>query len=413
MLTPLVSARHSYPILRVHRKRPPQRERGGALGGVLTKALWCTGECGWFHRGCVEGTSLPWIQRTCVSGEPKELFPDRPSYPLTEQDLTTMPLNQPIEGIWADPENHYLIGMVEDSRHQVDFVGVVLHTDMPMWHAGEIKLELREAASEVSYVGSIYRADKQAHGVVGRFDVTTGTLNFEVTLPDGSKTETVLVKTFPKIPGASATSALPQSGEWTGSGFLISANGLVATNYHVAGQARELKARFPKAGKEYAGHIVLKDPNNDLAIVQLDGFSLKDIGQTQILYGFDRSKHLSLGASVYVIGYPLSDVMGQNPKFSNGTVNSKSGMGDDMVHLQISVSVQPGNSGSPLFDDDGNVVGVVVATLTHTQNVNYAIKSDYLLNLCEMLPDSVSLAAKGMRPKPDDVAPFVCLITAR
>jgi S1-C subfamily serine protease len=120
-----------------------------------------------------------------------------------------------------------------------------------------------------------------------------------------------------------------------------------------------------------------------------------------------------LGDSVYVIGYPLSDVMGQNPKFSNGTVNSKSGIGDDMVHLQISVPVQPGNSGSPLLDEEGNVVGIVVATLTQTQNVNYAIKSDYLFNLCEMLPNSVSLAAKGTKPKPDDVAPFVCLIVAR
>jgi len=343
----------------------------------------------------------------------KELFPDRPTYPLTEPELRAMPLDQPIEGIWADSENHYLIGVVADSRHQVDFVGVVLQSDMPMWHAGEIKLELREAASEVSCVGNIYRADKQRHGLMARFDATTGTLNCDVTLPDGTKISTVLVKTFPKIPGANITSANPQGGGWTGSGFLISDSGMVATNYHVAGQARELKARFPEVGKEFAAHVVLKDPNNDLAIVQLDGFALKDIGQTQISYGFDRSKHLSLGAPVYAIGYPLSDVMGQNPKSSSGTVNSKSGMGDDMVHLQISVPVQPGNSGSPLFDDDGNVIGIVVATLTQTQNVNYAIKSDYLLNLCEMLPDSVNLAAKGTKPKPEEVAPFVCLITAR
>jgi S1-C subfamily serine protease len=105
--------------------------------------------------------------------------------------------------------------------------------------------------------------------------------------------------------------------------------------------------------------------------------------------------------------------MGQNPKFSNGTVNSKSGIGDDMVHLQISVPVQPGNSGSPLLDDNGNVVGIVVASLTQAQNVNYAIKADYLLNLCDMLPESLYLVEKSGKPKPDDVAPFVCLITAR
>jgi S1-C subfamily serine protease len=343
----------------------------------------------------------------------KELFPERPTYALTEDEVKGMPLNASIEGIWADSENHYLLGIVADSRHQVDFVGVVLNTDSPIWHPGEIKLELRESASDLSYVGYFYRGDKQPAGVVGHFDSAGATLTFDVPMADGTKKPIVYIKTFPKSEGGVTASEIPHGGGWTGSGFLISGEGLIATNYHVAGQAHSLTARFPAAGKEYVGHVVLKDPNNDLAIVKLAGFSLKDVSQAQLPYGFERSKHVALGAPVYVIGYPLSDVMGQNPKFSNGTVNSKSGIGDDMVHLQISVPVQPGNSGSPLLDDNGNVVGIVVASLTQAQNVNYAIKADYLLNLCEMLPESLDLAEKSGKPKPDDVAPFVCLITAR
>jgi len=84
-------------------------------------------------------------------------------------------------------------------------------------------------------------------------------------------------------------------------------------------------------------------------------------------------------------------MLGSNPKFSEGVVASKSGWQDDPRSLQISAQVQPGSSASPLFDGDGNIIGVVVATLDAAkvyqaasaipQNVNLAINADYLLSL--------------------------------
>jgi S1-C subfamily serine protease len=88
-------------------------------------------------------------------------------------------------------------------------------------------------------------------------------------------------------------------------------------------------------------------------------------------------------------------------------------MGDDMVHLQIDVPVQPGNSGSPLFESNGNVVGVIVSRVTDAQNVNYAIKSDYLINLTDMLPTVLQLGEAKSPPSPEQIEPFVCLITAQ
>jgi S1-C subfamily serine protease len=114
-------------------------------------------------------------------------------------------------------------------------------------------------------------------------------------------------------------------------------------------------------------------------------------------------------------------MLGSNPKFSEGVVSSKSGLQDDPRSLQISAQVQPGSSGSPLFDPDGNIVGVVVATLDPAgvyhadsaipQNVNFAIKADYLLNLLAMLP-SESLATRTTVFSPEKAAQCVAIIRA-
>ena len=95
--------------------------------------------------------------------------------------------------------------------------------------------------------------------------------------------------------------------------------------------------------------------------------------------------------------FPISGCKGSRPKFARGEIASLSGAGDDARYFQISVPVQPGNSGGALVDERGNVVGVVSAKLNAAaalsasgalpENVNYAVKSGYLLSFLESLPE--------------------------
>ena len=73
-------------------------------------------------------------------------------------------------------------------------------------------------------------------------------------------------------------------------------------------------------------------------------------------------------------------------ELTNGIISSKTGFQGDVTSYQLSAPVQPGNSGGPLFDDKGNIVGVINAKHLDTENVTYAVKSTYLLNLIEILP---------------------------
>jgi S1-C subfamily serine protease len=115
------------------------------------------------------------------------------------------------------------------------------------------------------------------------------------------------------------------------------------------------------------------------------------------------SSGIKLGRSVFTIGFPNIGFQGYSPKMTKGEINSLSGLQDDPRHWQISVPVQPGNSGGPLFDEAGNVVGVVLSKLDAIkvakftgdlpQNVNYAVKSIYALPLLE--PFGANLAPES------------------
>ena len=83
--------------------------------------------------------------------------------------------------------------------------------------------------------------------------------------------------------------------------------------------------------------------------------------------------------------------MGEEVKITNGIISSNSGFKGDITSYQISAPVQPGNSGGPLFDDKGNLVGIINAKHSGTENVSYAIKSSYLLNLINSAPKSIKL----------------------
>lgn len=183
----------------------------------------------------------------------------------------------------------------------------------------------------------------------------------------------------PRPPGAPAVSG-PIS---TATGFCISPDGYIATARHFTNSARTYKV-VTKNGKVEA-RLVMADPAYDLAILKMDAPSIGIIPVRP-------SESVKLGESIATIGFPQTQLQGREPKVGKGEIASLSGMRDDPATFQVSVPLQPGNSGGPLLDLRGNAVGVVVGVLRQSQAVNYAVKSSNLLGLCRQIPELRGLA---------------------
>ena len=169
----------------------------------------------------------------------------------------------------------------------------------------------------------------------------------------------------------------------SGSGFFVTPTGLVVTNYHVIEDALKIEV-ISSNGKRIPATVLRADKANDLAILQTGEHN------TPFFY-VSSSSNVRRGEKIYALGFPQTSIQGIEPKLTDGIVSSISGIRDDPRTFQITNAIQPGNSGGPLFAEDGTIVGVVVATLNSSkvlavtgsipQNVNYAIKSNYLLEL--------------------------------
>mgnify|MGYP006095814735 CR=1 FL=1 len=193
---------------------------------------------------------------------------------------------------------------------------------------------------------------------------------------------------------------------YTGTGFLFSAKDYVITNWHVVRGTKNIKIKFLN-GKEIKAEVALKDPQNDIAFLKLA--RQPQLPPSDLKIG-DSSK-VRMGDEVFTIGYPAYWLLGKNPKYTKGEVNALSGINDDPRVFQVSVQIQPGNSGGPLFNSKGEVIGITQATLdsniaTRTfgalpQNVNYAIKSNYISKLLPMLPQTL-IAPRGVMIIPEN-----------
>jgi len=201
-----------------------------------------------------------------------------------------------------------------------------------------------------------------------------------------------------------------------GSGFAISSDGLVATNFHVIENAKKIKLRGINGNlsRTYEARIVLVDKNNDLAILKIDDFSFDSLGA--IPYNFNPSIS-DVGESIFVIGYPMTQSMGNESKLTTGVISAKSGFQGDITSYQISAAVQPGNSGCPLFDSKGNVIGIINAKHVLAENASYAVKSFYLINLIDLLPNPPKsllkeniLLDKPLTKQVELVQPFIYII---
>jgi S1-C subfamily serine protease len=184
--------------------------------------------------------------------------------------------------------------------------------------------------------------------------------------------------------------------EWkgNGSGFFINEKGYIATNYHVVKDAKAIQVEYFQKGikNAFLAKVIVVDKQNDLAIIQISDPNFQSL--PSIPYVFN-STIKDVGTEVFALGYPMAHVMGEEIKFTDGKISSKTGIEGDVTVYQISVPIQPGNSGGPLFDDKGNLVGITSSALNkeyfNSENVNYAIKTTYLKNLIDVMPDSINL----------------------
>ena len=181
-----------------------------------------------------------------------------------------------------------------------------------------------------------------------------------------------------------------KSKKTTGTGFAISSNGYIVTNYHVVKNASTIKIKGVKGDfqKSYSAKIVLSDKNNDLTILKITDYSFSNLGT--IPYTL-KSKSINVGSDIFVLGYPLTATMGEEIKLTNGIISAKSGFQGDITSYQMTAAIQPGNSGAPMFDKYGYITGIVNAKLTNAENAGYAIKTTYLFNLIDAVHVSIKL----------------------
>jgi hypothetical protein len=166
-------------------------------------------------------------------------------------------------------------------------------------------------------------------------------------------------------------------------------NGYVITCAHILGEIGKTTLIL-KDGTRIQAKVELNDKANDIAVLKV-----KESKKLPNPLVFGKTPAIT-GTKVFTIGYPFSAILGEKPKLTEGIVNSVYGIGDDPRFYQISVPIHPGNSGGPLINMKGEVIGVITSTLDAIkifklsgalpQNVNYALKIQYAKLLLETLP---------------------------
>ena len=164
----------------------------------------------------------------------------------------------------------------------------------------------------------------------------------------------------------------------SGTGFFISTDGHIITNQHVVEGCNEVKAHHK--GKVYDTMIVNADPTNDLAL-------LKASYSSDAVFRISKSRPF-VTQDIFVAGYPFGKAISASVKVTKGIISSLTGIGNNYSVIQIDAALQPGNSGGPIVDEAGNVVGVAVAKLdlkevmkkwgVVPENINFGVKSSVL-----------------------------------
>jgi S1-C subfamily serine protease len=174
--------------------------------------------------------------------------------------------------------------------------------------------------------------------------------------------------------------------KYRGTGFLVSPNGYIATSYHVVKTADSIVVENEKFGR-LKTTFVYGDDTADIALLLITDELFNK--QNSIPYSI-RATEGNIGEAVYTLGYPREDVV-----YGDGSISALSGFEQNKYSYQVSIPANPGNSGGPMIDQTGSVVGIVNGAQTETRGAAFAVKSNVLLKVIKDMPqDSLTTPLK-------------------
>ncbi|HEY3915316.1 MAG TPA: trypsin-like peptidase domain-containing protein [Verrucomicrobiae bacterium] len=258
---------------------------------------------------------------------------------------------------------------------------------------------MARVSGSFTYVVSTQRGDFEH--TIRAYDVGRVCMRSEI--PDAILKQGAAAAALPNAPKPRSfeVTSLPDSGRLRaiGSGFFVTRDGYLLTNFHVVKEASTVKVKY--GSRIFKASVIETDEDNDLALIKVDG----EVFPALAISGKDSA---DLGEDVFTIGFPNIEMQGLQPKYTDGRISSLSGMQDNPKEYQISVPVQPGNSGGPLCDSNGEVVGIIVARLNDMavmqlqgvvpQNVNYAIKARIARQMLQGAKGVTPIAPHGKKP---------------
>jgi len=325
-----------------------------------------------------------------------------------------------IEGIWQSNDGFkYAIERdVEDdgSRSTDKYRVIILESSHNGWSTGQIKGFVSFSSINGVYSLKYYTRNFNGDNLESQnvILVVESPIIVSFNRMDGAKIN--MIKLYPKVEGTEAGSVTGSEKMWSGSSIVIG-DRYLATNNHVVDGACSLviSGLNDNYNKDYSVEVVAVDKNVDLAIIKVTDPDFEGFGLPT--YGISATT-ADVGTDVFVLGYPMTTVMGQEIKLTNGVISSKTGYQGDPATYQISAAVQPGNSGGPMFDGEGNLIGIVVSKITQAENVGYAIKLSNLRNLVESCSDRISfdytnrISQLPLTEKIKKISPFVYYVKA-
>jgi S1-C subfamily serine protease len=215
----------------------------------------------------------------------------------------------------------------------------------------------------------------------------------------GTQTDLPRDKPPPLAPGERAARRAVSSG----TGFVVAARRIM-TNHHVIEGCTEVAARLPD-GQELPARVLASDATRDLALLSTEA-------EAGPILPFRNAGAYRRGEGVVTYGFPLAGLLSSGPTLTTGEVSALSGLADNPRHIQISAPVQPGNSGGPLLDMRGQVIGVVVSKLNAgqiarqtgdiPQNVNFAVKHTEALDFLREQNVAVTPGTTDQAPRAAD-----------